>query len=194
VTLGATPFPFPEPWASTSEVPGSLAPILALLEPAPGELDALIHEAARRLVLVHLAGRRTGSFVWRFLKSGVGPPRLASVLTLLLEHRAVRRRCAQCQTPPSPSPGARAPAGPAASGETECAACAFSPGYRGRESLIAALPGRGPLASQIQSLAPRAVWEPAGLRATLHTAGLDLVRRGLTSMEELRRLRLTPGR
>lgn len=145
------------------------------------------------------SGSACGVFT-RLLDMGIEPFLVASSVTGVLAQRLVRRTCAHCREEYTPDPALLSRYGQSLSGTVflrgaGCDAC-DGIGYRGRSAIgellsvspkLAALILQRPTTMAIQDLA-----QEQALR-TLAESGLEKVRRGLTTLEELHRILPPPG-
>ncbi len=129
------------------------------------------------LVLSTLHTNDAASAVTRLIDIGVAGYQIATAVKGVIAQRLLRRRCSEC-------------------GGGGCAACEAS-GHRGRLAVAEVLVGspeferRVAAGASTESIAEAA--RAAGC-ATLWESGLDLVRRGETTMDELRRVAAEPVR
>ena len=188
-----------------SVLPPTLAGVVDALDQA--SVDALlIYDPPRqafdpgllahdRLVILRVPGIRLGEALasWR-------PPRTgrAVVPCLILRQRSVRRLCEGCRAPLVAPPEVLArlgcdPADGAAlrpQAGAGCAACAATPGYRGREALLEVTPMGNRLADLLRRGVP-----PAALDAAIAASALrrfralcrDRVATGRTTLEEFQK-------
>ena len=129
------------------------------------------------LVLSTLHTNDAASAVTRLIDIGVPAYQIATAVKGVIAQRLLRRCCADC-----------AGAG--------CAACEGN-GYRGRLAVAEILIGSPEFERRVAAGAPtEAIAEAARAAgcATLWESGLAVVRRGETTMEELRRVAAAPGR
>jgi len=160
------------------------------------------------LVLTTLHCNDAPSTVVRLQEMGIEPFLVAASLLGAVSQRLLRRVCPACAVPYRPQPEALARVGLLASQDTElrfyrpcfsapgapvCSRCGGS-GYRGREGVYEVLPvgeeiaaavARGVTTDRLRRMAV------AGGMTTLLGYGLELVRQGVTTLEEVERVLLT---
>ena len=160
------------------------------------------------LVLTTLHCNDAPSAIVRLQEMGIEPFLVAASLLGVVSQRLLRRVCSACALPYRPHPEDLARVGLLASGDTElcfyrpcvsapgaqrCSQCGGS-GYRGRVGVYEVLPvgeeiaaavARGVTTDQLRRLAVA-----AGM-TTLLGYGLELVRQGITTLEEVERVLLT---
>jgi general secretion pathway protein E len=134
--------------------------------------------------------------ITRLLDMGMDDYLLTSTLHLILGQRLVRKLCAQCRQPYSPAPDVLARFGlPVLGGEQwfaakGCPACQGS-GFKGRTTIIEALPMTDAVRARVLEKADaHAIQQVAvgeGMR-TMFEHGLERVRSGLTTIEEVLRV------
>jgi len=178
--------------------------VLLYTSPSGGEIRATLEAARRHLVVLRLEASDGPRALARLAASAPDLMAPAGILRLLVAQRSMRRICDHCFMPAriqidelrrlglsaAECLGLKAYRG------AGCEYCAPSPGYRGREIALELLPSTPALedlflAGRLPD-APSALPRPAGLR-TLRRACLDLVDRGLTTLEEFGKLSLADG-
>lgn len=151
---------------------------------------------AGRLVLAGLFARSTAVVLEMMLESAKRWP-LASALLGVISQRTVRRICPECRREVTPTADlldrlnirADDVNFPICRGDG-CDACSRT-GYSGRTGLFSLLPADGAVAAAMRSGAGADEIEIAAERAgmkSLRRAGLDKVRAGITSLEEIARV------
>jgi type IV pilus assembly protein PilB len=150
------------------------------------------------LVLTTLHTNDAVAALTRLVDMGIEPFLVASSLTLVVAQRLVRRPCADCVAPYSPSTSVLALLGLIESDLADatpmrgrgCGSCGGT-GYRGRTGIFEVLP----ITAQLRSVLSRTPTEAAvgaAARAsgmtTLRAAGLARARRGETTFEEVLRV------
>jgi general secretion pathway protein E len=151
------------------------------------------------LLLSTLHTNSAAAAVTRLLDMGIDDYLLTSTLHVVLGQRLVRRLCAECKESYTPSAeildrlgASESPTWFRAIG---CAACRGT-GYRGRTTLIEALPMTDAIRSSVLQRADANMIERTavdqGMR-TLFRHGLERVRAGATSIEEVRRVTALSG-
>jgi general secretion pathway protein E len=136
--------------------------------------------------------------IGRFLHMGVDPYNFVSALNAVLAQRLVRVICRDCVAPEAPSPAmlAESRIDPAAAAEYRfargrgCAHCRGT-GYRGRKAVGELLTMNDELREMIVAREPaRRLKEAARLAGTvaLRDAALELVKTGITTLEEVNRV------
>jgi type IV pilus assembly protein PilB len=159
--------------------------------------EIAIHAALTgHLVLSTLHTNDCVGAVTRLLDMGVEPYLAASALEGVLSQRLVRTICPSCRTATTPDPDVLAgfglPPGTALASGSGCPACKQT-GYLGRTGIFEALVPREELRRAIirKSAAEtvRDLARSAGLR-TLRETGLEKVRSGVTTIEEILRVSL----
>jgi type IV pilus assembly protein PilB len=165
------------------------------------ELRAALEAARRHLVVLRLETPDGPSALEHLSASAPDLFSSAGILRLLMAQRSLRRICDHCFTPATLQPDILRRFSLTASECLDlkvyrgmgCECCASSPGYRGREIALELVHATtaleemlvaGRLPEDASSLPRR-----AGCR-TLRRACLDLVHRGLTTVEEFQKLRL----
>lgn len=151
------------------------------------------------LLLSTLHTNSAAAAVTRLLDMGIDDYLLTSTLHLVLGQRLVRKLCAECKEPYTPSAEALERMGALPSPlwfrATGCSACSGT-GYKGRTTLIEALPMSNVIRDKVLDRADANAIEEAavalGMR-TLFSHGLERARRGETSIEEVRRVTALNG-
>ncbi len=143
------------------------------------------------LVLSTLHAAAAATVPHRLLDMELEPYALAGTLRLVLAQRLVRALCDTCKRPlnEKEAAGISADAPAVAHAATGCSAC-YGAGYRGRRLLVEYLDANDELHEAIMAKASRvrfaAIAEGCGPR--LPARGRALVREGITSAEEVRRV------
>jgi type IV pilus assembly protein PilB len=183
--------------------------ILLYAIPSGGAIRAALEAAHRHLVVLRLEASDGRRALARLAASDSDVMAPAGILRLLVVQRSMRRICDHCFTSAHIQPDDLRRFGLS---DSECLGlkvyrgagceyCASSPGYRGREIALELVPSTPALEDLFLTGrlpdATSALPRPAGLR-TLRRACLDLVDRGVTTLEEFRKLGLadrstTPG-
>lgn len=160
-------------------------------------LGALSAAADGCLVLAGVAAEDVAGALELLLSAKPDPWVLASSLRAIVASRQARRLCDQCKSPRQPSdellarlhlPGGEAAAQVWAPGQ--CDECGGT-GYRGLASLLSVLAVDGPIAGLLRGGSPMEdVLQAAGQARmmSLRQVGLEAVRAGVTSFQELRRV------
>jgi type IV pilus assembly protein PilB len=191
--------------------PGGLSFSQALRALSEQDADALVVEDIRdgqtglamleateagRLVVGATSAANPAAAIDMLLEMGLEPWTLAASLRVIISHAQVRRLCEKCRTPAEPSEQLLAGMGlsrleldfrPFAPGA--CQDCGHS-GYAGLAGLSSAMFIDKSLASLIRLGRDEELGEAAqrqGLRS-LRQIALDIVRDGVTSLEELSRI------
>ena len=159
------------------------------------------------LVLTTLHCNDAPSAIARLTEMGVEPFMVSASLLGIVSQRLVRRVCPDCRLPHHPSPGELARFGLLASSEEKirffqanrsgsagsCASCQ-GVGYRGRVGVYEVLRCNEAMATAVSKRAStdeiRRLALEGGMK-TLLGYGLDLVRQGHTTLEEIERMILT---
>ena len=139
------------------------------------------------------AKHSSGVFV-RLAEIGVDPHSVASAVTAVIAQRLVRLLCPECKRPASATPAQEAKLGQSLSGSTfyvpvGCTACNRK-GYSGRKGVFEILRVSEEVRELIAERAsPDRIQRTVVERgmSTLIENGMDMARRGLTSLEELLR-------
>jgi len=151
------------------------------------------------LLLSTLHTNSAAAAVTRLLDMGIDDYLLTSTLHLVLGQRLVRKLCSECKEPYTPSAEVLERVGALPSPlwfrANGCPACAGT-GYKGRTTLIEALPMSNVIRDRVLDRAAANVIENAaiglGMR-TLFNHGLERARLGETSIEEVRRVTALNG-
>ena len=146
------------------------------------------------LLLSTLHTNSAAAAITRLLDMGIDDYLLTSTLHLVLGQRLVRKLCPTCRTPYEPSPELLERLA-AASDCVWYRACGCSQcrgtGYLGRTTLSEALPMSAALRSKVLERADAATLELTAIQhgmRTLFQHGLERVRNGTTTFEEVRRV------
>jgi type IV pilus assembly protein PilB len=153
---------------------------------------------AGHLILSTLNTKDAPTAVTQLIEMGIEPRVVASALECVVAQRLARRLCDRCKAAHEPSEAELAEAGITGSpgelfGPVGCPACGNT-GYRGRIGLFEVMP----VTDEIERLAAgrhpseeiRRMAEEQGM-TSVRADGVEKVRRGLTSLEEV--LRVTPA-
>ena len=147
------------------------------------------------MVLSSLHAQNAASAIARLKDMGVDPGLIATSLNCIVAQRLARKLCQHCREPYVPDAAERAELGLPADGEAVwlhraagCEACSYT-GYAGRVGLFEVMPIRG----RIRSLVERSTEEIFAAAVeegmtTMRQDGLRLVREGVTSLAEVRRV------
>jgi len=175
--------------------------ILLYASPSGSDIGAALDAARRHLVVLRLEASDGPRALARLAASAPDVMAPAGILRLLVAQISMRRICDHCFTPAGIQPDEFRRLGLSASEclglkvyrGAGCEYCAPSPGYRGREIALELVPSTPALEDLFLTGrlpdATSALPRPAGLR-TLRRACLDLVDRGVTTLEEFRKLGL----
>jgi type IV pilus assembly protein PilB len=142
------------------------------------------------LVLSTIHTNSAAAAIPRLIDMGAEPFALASSLHLSVAQRLVRVLCRDCRTPVDVPPAVRRRF---ELGETQvyravgCQACGQT-GYRGRVAVFEMLPVTDAVSTAIHDGRSAEEIQRLAGRPTLLQAGLDKVRRGMTTLEELLRV------
>jgi type II secretory ATPase GspE/PulE/Tfp pilus assembly ATPase PilB-like protein len=151
------------------------------------------------LVLTTIHANTAASAIARLRDMGAEPGLLEAALTCIVSQRLVRRLCLSCREPYTPGASERSLLGLRSNSRVGvfravgCPACVGT-GFAGRTALFEALSVEGPirrfLASSADDIHSAAVKN--GMR-TLFEDGVRLVRDGVTSLDEVRRITGDPA-
>jgi type IV pilus assembly protein PilB len=149
------------------------------------------------LVLSTLHTNDAASAINRLLDLGVNTSILASTLSVLLAQRLIRKLCPLCAARRGPNDDEKAlfehhglPLPPEIAGPTGCESCLQS-GYRGRDGIYEVIAVDRAIEKLIYSRAPHSEIQDAAVAAgtvLMFEQALKKVARGLTSLEEVRRV------
>ncbi len=162
-----------------------------------GRLEAAAALARQRLVLVEVAARDASEALDVFRRRCAAETPDPEQVRLALTQRCVRRICDRCFAPAGLSPRTLQRFGLTVSESLEasplqgtgCDACHPAPGYRGREVILEIHPASSALR---QGQDPASKEPVVSACRTLRASCLDLLARGLTSIEEFQKLNLPP--
>ena len=143
------------------------------------------------LVLSTLHTNSALAAIDRLVDMGIEPFMVASTLQLVEAQRLIRRLCVKCKEPDQQLPDVLEKYGLPADAQLfkpkGCPVCNNS-GYKGRVGVFEVILVTAQMRSMIQNRAPLSELEAEAERAgmpSLKTKGLDAVRNGLTSLEEV---------
>jgi type II secretory ATPase GspE/PulE/Tfp pilus assembly ATPase PilB-like protein len=142
------------------------------------------------LVLTTLHTTNAAGAIPRLLDMGAEPFVLASSLKLLVSQRLVRLLCTECRQPAELPPEVAERYNLATAtvyGPRGCLACRRR-GYRGRTGIFEFLPVTEEMAPGIYNRRPAEEIHRLTGRPTMFDDGLDKVRAGITSLDELLRV------
>jgi general secretion pathway protein E len=136
--------------------------------------------------------------IGRFMHMGVDPYSFVSALNGILAQRLVRVNCTHCAEPVTPTPQLLADSGLGADMATGfdfragkgCGHCRGS-GFRGRRAIAEMMLLNDEIRELISTRAPIRQVKEAAARAgvrTLRDSALDMVREGVTTLEEINRV------
>ncbi len=150
------------------------------------------------LVFTTVHANNVFDVIGRFLHMGVDPYSFVSALNGILAQRLVRVNCTHCAEPVTPSPQLLADSGisPEAAAHYNfragkgCGHCRGS-GYKGRHAVAEMMLLNDEIRELISTRAPIRQVKEAAARAgvrTLRESALDMVRQGVTTLEEVNRV------
>jgi len=150
------------------------------------------------LVFTTVHANNVFDVIGRFMHMGVDPYSFVSALNGILAQRLVRVNCSHCAEPVTPSPQLLAESGltPEAVADYDfragkgCGHCRGS-GFKGRRAIPEMMVLNDEIRELISTRAPIRQVKEAAARAgvrTLRDSALDLVRQGVTTLEEVNRV------
>jgi len=150
------------------------------------------------LVFTTVHANNVFDVIGRFMHMGVDPYSFVSALNGILAQRLVRVNCPQCAEPVTPTPQLLAESGITAAAAQGfnfragkgCGHCRGS-GFKGRRAIPEMMVLNDEIRELISTRAPIRQVKEAASRAgvrTLRESALDLVRRGVTTLEEVNRV------
>lgn len=142
------------------------------------------------LVLSTIHTNSAAAAIPRLIDMGAEPFALASSLHLAVAQRLVRVLCPQCRVPADVPPAVRRRFGLEDAEIFRAAGCdrCGHTGYRGRVAVFEMLPVTDAVATAIHESRSAEEIQRLAARPTLLQAGLDKVRQGVTTLEELLRV------